>query len=444
MSEVKIEEKQSNSKLSKEFHVSFPQSILRDSVSSKLKAKQKSAKLPGFREGQVPFFIIEKKYKDPVLAEAIREKVESIVEEIVAPHKGNLVGRADIKGFKSSEGGGVSFSVVFELFPQFDMPDFQKIEIEHYTIEVPQSEIDEYLQLVARDRRQIESSFDGKGAKLGDILVIDFESRINDEIHKNGSANDMEFELGSGRFLKEFEDNLVGANKGQELKFHLTFPSDYDVVPEVAGEKSAVKVLVKDIKRYGPAPSVDDELASRYGCKDLSELRYRVGEIIRGAINKDAFLVNKMKLFDSLEHMLSFEVPEGLVAKEVQALLGNAELREHLGFSDADYEAYCKRLALRKLRIGIMISDYARLNGIKVDEREFQSHVLSQVEKYPDKKAEIVEYYKNNASSWYSVSLEEKAVKQILSERVSLVDVEKTSREIRQIIEEFQRTASAR
>jgi trigger factor len=444
MLEVKIEEKELNSKLSKEFHVSFSHSILRETVSRKIKAKQKSAKLPGFREGQVPFFIVEKKYKDSALSEAIKEKAEAVVEEIVAPYKNNLVGRADIRNFKSSEENGVSFAVVFELFPQFEMPDFQKIEIEHYTIEVPKEEIEGYLNLIVKDRRQFDQNFDGKNAKTGDLLVIDFESRIDGEIHKNGSATDMSFELGSGALLKDFEDKLVSCSKGEELEFNITFPADYNLAPEIAGKTSKVNVRVKDVKRYEPAPAIDDELASKYGCKDLSELRYRVGEIIRNAIYKDAFLVNKMKLFDQLEHMLSFEVPEGLFKKEMQGLLDNAELKQHLSFSDEEYKSYCEKLALRKLRIGIMISDYARLNGIKVDEKEFQRHVLSQVEKYPDQRAEIIEYYKNNASSWYSSSLEEKSVRQIISERVSLIDVEKTSSEIRQIIEEFQKVGARR
>lgn len=444
MLEVKIEEKELNSKLSKEFHVSFPYSILREAISRKIKAKQKSAKLPGFREGQVPFFIVEKKYKEPALSEAIKEKAETIVDEIVAPYKTSLVGRADVKNFKSSEEAGVSFSVVFEIFPQFEMPDFQTIEIEHYTIEVPQEEVDEYLNLIVKDRRQLDQAFDGKGAKEGDVLVIDFESRIDGQIHKDGSATDMVFELGRSTLLKDFEDKLVDSSKGDKLEFNITFPKDYSSVPEIAGKTSEVKVHVKDIKRYGPPPAIDDELASKYGCKDLNELRYRVGEIIRNAIYKDAFLINKMKLFDQLEHMLSFEVPDGLFKKEAQALLSNAELKQHLNLSDEAYKAYCEKLALRKLRIGIMISDYARLNGIKVDEKEFQSHVISQVEKYPDQRAEIMEYYKNNASNWYSASLEEKAVKQIISERVSLIDVEKTSSEIRRAIEEFQKAATSR
>lgn len=444
MQEVEIREKETDFVLSKEFQVSFSSSILREALAAKLKEKQKSARLPGFREGQVPFFIIEKKYKSAALASATREKAESIVEEIVAPYKSRLVGRAEIKDFNGAEENIVSFSVEFELFPQFEMPDFSKVEIEHYSVEVPEKEIDEQIELLAKSRREIDSTFDGKSAKEGDLVKIDFESRVNGEIHEDGDAKDMEFELGAGNFLKDFEDNIIGSNTGDCLEFTVNFPQDYRAVPEVAGKSSIVKLLVKGVKRYGPMPKIDDEFAAKYGCKDLNEMRYRVSELIREAISRESLVLSKMRLFDQLEKVLSFDVPKSLMQRELSVLQSNQDLKKYLNLSNEEYETYCQRLALRKLRIGIMISEYAKENGVKVDDKEFQRHVLSQMEKYPDRKSEVVEYYRQNAASWYSSALEEKTVRQILAEKVKLIDVEKTSNEVRQIIEDFQASAAER
>jgi trigger factor len=437
MSEIFVEERVSNSPLVKEFFVSFPHGILKDLINSKLKEKQKVAKLPGFRDGQVPFFVIEKKYRDSILAEAIKEKAEEAVEQVTSPYRNDIVGKAEIRNFKNTQEKGVEFGVFFEIFPKFEMPAFEKIEIEQYCIEVSEKDTEEQLRAIALNRREFDQNFDGRNAIKGDLVTLDFESEVDGKVHKHGSAQNYKCEIGKGTLLEAFENKLVGASKGDSLEFEMKFPEEYELVREIAGKNAHVKVRVHDVQRFGSTPEVNDDFAQHYGCKDVSELKYRVSEIVREGIEKDLFIINKTKLFDALEDLLSFEVPLGLFEKECESLKKNQALKDQLSYSEEEHDKYCKKLALRKLRIGILIADYAKLNNIKISEQEFQDHVVSQIEKQPDKKMEILEYYKNNASSWYSASIEEKVVKQILSQKVCLIEADKNTQEMKEVIEEF-------
>ncbi len=435
--EISIEEKDSSSPLVKEFFVSFSHSVLKDIINSKLKEKQKVAKLPGFRDGQVPFFVIEKKYKDAILSEAIKEKAEEAVEQVTKPYRNDIVGKAEIKNFKNAQETGVEFEVSFEIFPKFEMPDFEKIEMEQYSIEVSEKDTEEQLKAIALNRREFDQNFDGRNACKGDLVTLDFESEVEGKVHRHGSAKNYKCEIGKGTLLEAFENKLIGVSKGDSLEFEMKFPEEYELVREIAGKNAHVKVTVYDVQRFGPTPEVNDAFAQHYGCKDVSELKYRVSEIVREGIERDLFVISKTKLFDALENLLSFEVPLGLFHREYESLKKNQALRDQLGYSEEEHDKYCKKLALRKLRIGILIADYAKVNNIKISEQEFQDHVMSQIERQPEKRMEILEYYKNNASSWYSASIEEKVVRQILFQKVCLIDVEKTTGEMREVIEEF-------
>jgi trigger factor len=360
-----------------------------------------------------------------------------VLEGITKPYKGDIVGRAEIKNFKSMPEKGVEFGVTFEVFPKFEMPQFDKIEIEHYSIEIVEQDIAEQLKSIALNRREFDQSFDGKNAAKGDLVTIDFESKIEGKVHKHASMQQYKCEIGKGLLLEAFEDKLVGVSKGDHISFEMQFPRDYELVREIAGKVATVEVSVHDVQRFAPAPEINDEFAQYYGCKDVSELKYRVGEITREGIERDLFVINKTKLFDALENLLTFEVPAGLFKKEYESLKSNSALRDQLGYTQDEYHQYCEKLALRKLRIGILIADYAKINSINVSEQEFQAHVMAQIEKQPDKRSEILAYYKDNASAWYSSTIEEKVINQILSQKVRLIDTDKTVEEMKEIILEF-------
>ena len=83
------------------------------------------------------------------------------------------------------------------------------------------------------------------GAQNGDTVVIDFAGFLDGVQFEGGTASGFPLKLGSGQFVPGFEEQLVGATKGEVRDVNITFPTDY--YPELAGKAVVFKVTVNDI-----------------------------------------------------------------------------------------------------------------------------------------------------------------------------------------------------
>ncbi|MBR1380243.1 MAG: FKBP-type peptidyl-prolyl cis-trans isomerase [Alphaproteobacteria bacterium] len=83
------------------------------------------------------------------------------------------------------------------------------------------------------------------GAQRGDTVIINFAGFLGEEQFEGGTAENFPLKLGSGQFVPGFEDQLIGAEKGEERDVNITFPENY--VPHLAGKDVVFKVTVVDI-----------------------------------------------------------------------------------------------------------------------------------------------------------------------------------------------------
>ncbi|QEK39393.1 trigger factor [Candidatus Sneabacter namystus] len=433
MEDIQKREIETSEKLVKRYEVTFPQAVVQPVVNVKLKEKQKSAKEPGFREGQVPFFVVERKYKKSLTQDAIKEKMQEVVFELTESFKDKVLGKPKIEDFKE-ENGAVSFRFSVELFPEFDMPDFSSIDIEHYNIKVLDSDIDDYIGLIARAKRQIDEETPKEDPiKMGDSVLINCNFFLDGKLLENRKIENKYVDIGYSSILKEMTDGLMGRKVGDTPEFEVTFPYE-EMDKEIAGKKCLAKVEILDVRRYLETPAIDQAFAEQYGCASVAELRYRVSGLLRDTAYEDLFGVNKAKLFDSLEKMLDFDVPTSIFEEEYSGLLKNEELKKHLSLNQDDYQQYCRNLAMRKMRIGLLLSEYTKRNNIRVSEEELQRHIDGEIRKFPDRKEQILKYYKENVSLVYSNHLEQKAVSNVLSVEVNLVESDKTLSEVKKIV----------
>src|SRR5690606_29911614 len=120
------------------------------------------------------------------------------------------------------------------------------------------------IQRVAERNARIITLEGDRGIEEGDIAVIDYEGFIGGEPFKGGKQDDCQLEIGKGRFIKGFEEQLIGAKAGEEKEITVTFPEDYHE-KSLAGKETVFKVAVKRIS-VKELPAIDDEFA-----KDVSE-----------------------------------------------------------------------------------------------------------------------------------------------------------------------------
>ena len=275
------------------------------------------------------------------------------------------------------------------------------------------------LRRINRDRPQIagNASFDG------DILTIDFVGSVDGEEFPGGQADAYDLELGAGSFIPGFEEQLVGASAGDEPEVKVIFPEEYGA-EHLAGKAAVFKVKVHGLKEKA-APTIDDELAKRVGVDDLATLKTQISERISKSYEEAARSRTKRELFDKLDKTHTFDAPPTLVEQEFEAIWGQVkeqlegenaeEVRE--GKTDEELEAEYRVLAVRRVRLGLLLAEVGKRNNVQVNEQDISQAIRAQAASFPGQEQMVYEFYQKNPQALGQVQapiLEEKVVDFIL------------------------------
>ncbi len=258
-------------------------------LESKIEEVKKSVKIDGFRPGKVPNNIIMQKHGDAinneVLNAVINENVSKIIQE--GKHRPVSQPKVDYKD-KEQEKKDVdkTFKIEFEVFPEIKLADFTKIEIESTSVKLDKKEIDKRIDLIA-----------------------------------GGKAESQTIVIGSGRYIKDLEDGLVGLKSGDSKKINVKFPADYSA-KELQNADAVFDCNIKKIS--SPVESkVDDELAKSMGATDLKDLKSKVENQMQSEYSDLTKNLDKKVLFEKLQSAHKFELPEDLINVEFQNLSAN-------------------------------------------------------------------------------------------------------------------------
>ncbi len=211
--------------------------------------------------------------------------------------------------------GDLSYTVSLEVLPKFELAPFAGLSVTKETAEVPEADVDSALERMAGQNRPYSSKEgDAPLAEKGDRAVVDFVGTIDGVAFEGGTGSDISVDLGSGTFIPGFEDQLVGAKKGETRTVNVTFPPNYGSAA-LAGKDASFEVTVKDVQAPG-ALTIDDELAKTFGMESLDKLK----DAIRDSIGREYASVSRRKLkrqlLDALDAQYTFELPPSLLDQE--------------------------------------------------------------------------------------------------------------------------------
>src|SRR5277367_5065805 len=298
--------------LKREFKIVIPAGDLEDQISHRLDQLGRSIRLPGFRPGKVPQKLLRQRYGSAIRGEVLENTVQESSAEAMREQNVRPALPPKVEIVSAAEGGDFEYTISVELLPDMPQPDFNALELEKLTIEVPDDDIDKAVERIAEQYRKSETV--ERAAAKGDVAVVDFVGKIGDVEFPGGKGENVSIELGAGQFVPGFEDQLVGAKADEDRTVNVTFPADYGG-PELAGKDATFEVKVKEVRERQPAV-IDDALATEVGLENLGELRQEV----RDRIARDYSMVTrqrlKRQLLDKLAAAYSFPVPPGMVEIE--------------------------------------------------------------------------------------------------------------------------------
>jgi len=390
-----------NQGLKREYKVAVPAAALREKVDGKLNELSHKLKIPGFRPGKVPMTLLKQRYEQSVMGEVLNESVQESSQKLLTERNLRPAGQPKVElvgEFK--DGSYLEFSVAMEVIPDVTPMDFTTVSLERVGVEVPETEVDESLKRIAKRQRASDPVDDA--AANGDIAVIDFVGSIDGVEFEGGKADGHYLELGSGQFIPGFEDQLVGAKKGDKKTVKVTFPAEYGN-SDLAGKDASFGVTVQEVRRLKDVP-VDDELAKSLGLTDLAELKKQARERIEKEYGAVARARVKRKLLDVLADNHNFTLPESLVEAEFGAIWQQIEAdmkadrldEEDKGKSEDVLKKEYRDIAERRVKLGLLLSEVGRQNNIQVPNEELSRALIQEAQRYPGQQQQVIEYYQRS------------------------------------------------
>ena len=388
--------------LTKKLKIVLPKEEVSKELDAGFQKVKNEAKIKGFRRGKVPRHILETTYGQQVRAEVAEKLVQETYFDAVEKEKLDVVAHPEIKSPVFEEDGSFSYEAEVDTRPQFELKQYNGLEIEKEEIAVSDEEIDSEIERMRKETAPLRSVED-RAAQVNDIAIVDFDGFHNGEKLEQVHGENVNIDIGTGRHGEEFENKLVGMKKGEESSLEVDFDAD-SPNPVMAGKKVEFKINVKDIKER-VLPDLDDEFAKDMGDEFVTfdALRTHVSEQIFA--KKDTALAGD--LLDRIMHKLveanEFEVPSRLVQYEINDYIKQTEeslkrgglTLESAGINRAEAEERYRETAEKRVRGDFILKKIAEVEDIKVVEEDMNNGFARIAKQYNMTVPEVQGYFKN-------------------------------------------------
>jgi trigger factor len=341
----------------------------------------RKARVRGFRPGKVPRSVLERLYGPSILEDVERGLVAETLPEAVAQAGLRPVAEPTIEAQPPADAVPFRYSARIEVKPVLALPPVRGLPAVKPDTEVRFEEVEEQLETLRQRQAPLVEEPEGTAAARGNVLSIDFVGRRDGQPFEGGTGQDVELELGSGRFIPGFEEQLEGARTGDDRELRVRFPDTYGNA-ELAGKEVVFQVHVAAVKRRA-LPELDDEFAKDVGdFSSLAELRARIQADLQTAREREADAALKRSVLDALLARAPFDVPPGMVDRRLQRRLSAAHRQLE---SSAPHDALHQQLerwavewrplAEREVREALLLEAVAAQEGLTAEEAELETRL---------------------------------------------------------------------
>jgi len=397
--------------LSRVWGVTVPAQDLADKLEARIAEITPTLRIKGFRPGKVPTAHVRRLYGKGLMSEVLEQTLSETTQKVLDENKVRPASEPDLKpeGDLAQVIDGkadLAYEIAVDVMPEFEPVDLAKLSLTRPVYEPTDKEVEEALDELAKQNRTYEPKT-GKTvkAKDGDMVVIDFIGRIDGEAFEGGTAQDVELVLGSGQFIPGFEDQLVGAKPDAELTVKVTFPDDYQV-DALKGKAAEFETKVKEVKAPVDAKA-DDALAERLGVESLDKLK----ELLKTNLEQQYAGATRFKLkralLDQLDEKHDFPLPPKMVDAEFAAIWSQVEQDKTNGSlpeddaakSDEQLRTEYRKIAERRVRLGLVLAEIGRANNVQVSEQELAGAMRQEAMRYGQQAQQIFDLLRQNPNA---------------------------------------------
>lgn len=402
-------EKLENSKVKLTIEVSSER--FEEGLKAAYNKNKKSIQLPGFRKGKAPRHMIERMYgKEVFYEDAANHVIPDAYEAAIDEHKLEVVSRPEIDVEQIGVGQTFIFTATVAVKPEVELGEFKGLEVSKVDVTIADEEVEEELKKRAeQNSRTIEVA--DRAVEKDDEVTIDFEGFVNGEAFEGGKGEDYPLVIGSGSFIDNFEDQLIGKNIGEDLEINVTFPEEYHV-DELKSQPALFKVNVKAIKAK-ELPELDDEFAKDTSDFDtLAELKDDISKNLVSKKEASAKQEQQDELLVKAVENAKMEVPAEMFDNEVDNMVNNfantmryqgLSLEQYLGMTGGNMATFRDSLkdeAEKRVKGRLVLEAIAKVESIEVSEEDLNEEMKKMAEMYNMELEELTkavgEYEKEN------------------------------------------------
>jgi trigger factor len=400
-----------NEGLSRVYEVTIAKDLLTQKLNAKIAEVAPKMNVKGFRPGKVPPAHVRKLYGKELMSEILQETLTETTQSALDQNKvrpasqPELTPLGDIDAVIKGE-SDFAYQIAVEQMPDFEPVDVATLELTRPVYEPTEDEINEALNGIVSQQKQYEPK-GGKAPKAadGDKLNIDFVGKVDGEVFDGGSMEGADLVIGSGQFIPGFEEQLIGAKKGEERVLNVTFPADYGAA-NLAGKEATFETKVNEISAPKDAVA-DDDFAKGLGLEGLDALKGLLKTQIEQQYKTAARFKMKRALLDILDEKHSFDLPQKMLDAEFAGIWQQVEQdkaagqlsEEDVGKSEDELKAEYRKIAERRVRLGLVLAEIGTRQNVTVSDQELAQAIAQEARNYPGQERQVFEYFRSNPAA---------------------------------------------
>jgi trigger factor len=394
--------------LSRVYGVTVPAADLAEKLEARIAELTPQMKIKGFRPGKVPPQHVRRMYGKELMSEVVQQALSESSQKVLEDNNLRPAGEPDMKPETDIQQvldgkADLAYELSLDIMPEFEATDLSKIALKRPVYEPTEKEVEEALADLAKQNRTYEPRT-GKTvkAKKDDQVTIDFLGKLDGEAFAGGAGEDYDLILGSGSFIPGFEDQLIGAKPESDVVVKVTFPEGYQA-EHLAGKEAEFEVKVKAVKAPVDAPA-DDEMAKKLGVEGLDALKELLKTNLAQQFENASRFKLKRALLDVLDEKHDFPLPPRMVEAEFGAIWSQVEQDKERGNlpeddakkSDEELRAEYRKIAERRVRLGLVLAEIGRANDVQVTDQELGQAMRMEAMRYGQQAQEVFNYFRDN------------------------------------------------
>ncbi|HVQ08511.1 MAG TPA: trigger factor [Allosphingosinicella sp.] len=387
-----------NQGLKRAYRITIPAKDIDALVDKELRSIAPQVRMPGFRPGKVPANLVRRMHGPQLEQQALQNAVQDGVQQLITEQNIRPAMQPTVALEEGGPGKDAVVTVEVETLPDVPEANIAGLKIERLRVEPSAEAVDAAVARLADGQKSFDPAPAKHKAERGDLIIMDFEGKVDGEPFEGGKGEGMSVELGSGRLIPGFEDQLVGVKANDELVVSVTFPADYNV-DYLKGRAATFDVVVNEVQTPR-AMKPDDDFAKAMGLEGIGQLRDLLKAQVEQELNGLSRTHMKRQLLDQLAAAHDFPVPESMVQAEFDQIW---QQLEHEASHESDPEAARKEMekergdyrtiAERRVRLGLLLSEIGQKNDIQISSQEMNQLIMQAAQQYkPEDRQKFVEY----------------------------------------------------